>query len=136
MGAARARGWAGTQARAACRLPAWGGLRAFLTGWRQRCLRLCRRASAGARQLAGPLADTCPALPHRRPAPHCCPRSWEKDGAPVTSVVFERGSPVPSAKMLTFYRAQPFSIAAEYTPDSDIPSTADRSIGAPPACLL
>ncbi|KAL4452428.1 hypothetical protein ABPG75_008090 [Micractinium tetrahymenae] len=55
--------------------------------------------------------------------------SWEKDGAPVTSTVFERGSLVPSAKMLTFYRSEPFTIRAEYTPDSDIPSTADRSIG-------
>lgn len=63
-----------------------------------------------------------PALHHRR--------SWEKDGQAVTSVVFERGSLVPSAKMLTFYRSEPFSIRAEYTPDSDIPATADRSIGA------
>lgn len=55
--------------------------------------------------------------------------SWEKDGAAVTSVVFERGSLVPSAKMLTFYRSEAFTINAEYTPDSDIPSTADRSIG-------
>lgn len=47
----------------------------------------------------------------------------------MTSTVFERGSLVPSAKMLTFYRSEPFSIRAEYTPDSDIPSTADRSIG-------
>ena len=47
----------------------------------------------------------------------------------MTSTVFERGSLVPSAKMLTFYRAEPFTIKAEYTPDSDIPSTADRSIG-------
>ncbi len=58
-------------------------------------------------------------------------RSWEKDGQAVTSVVFERGSLVPSAKMLTFYRSEPFAIRAEYTPDSDIPATADRSIGAP-----
>ncbi|KAI7836745.1 hypothetical protein COHA_009383 [Chlorella ohadii] len=55
--------------------------------------------------------------------------SWEKEGQAVTSVVFERGSLVPSAKMLTFYRSEPFAIRAEYTPDSDIPATADRSIG-------
>lgn len=55
--------------------------------------------------------------------------SWEKDGEPVTSVVFERGSHVPSAKMLTFYRNEPFTLRAEYTPDSDIPSTMDRAIG-------
>lgn len=55
--------------------------------------------------------------------------SWEKDGETQTSVVFERGSHVPSAKMLTFYRAGAFEITAEYTPDSDIPPTADRKIG-------
>ena len=47
----------------------------------------------------------------------------------VTSTVFERGSLVPSAKMLTFYRSEGFTVKAEYTQDSDIPSTADRSIG-------
>lgn len=55
--------------------------------------------------------------------------SWDKDGEKVTSVVFERGSHVPSAKMLTFYRDAPFDITAEYTPDSDIPSTAASNIG-------
>ena len=30
--------------------------------------------------------------------------SWEKDGEPTTSVVFERNSPMPSVKLLTFYR--------------------------------
>lgn len=55
--------------------------------------------------------------------------SWEKEGETVTSVVFERGSHVPSAKMLTFYRSKPFELVAEYTPDSDIPSAAERHIG-------
>lgn len=55
--------------------------------------------------------------------------SWDREGEMVTSVVFERGSHVPSAKMLTFYRSEPFTLTAEYTPDSDIPSTAERAIG-------
>ena len=55
--------------------------------------------------------------------------SWDKDGETVTSTVFERGSHVPSAKMLTFYRSAPFELTAEYTPDSDIPSSATKHIG-------
>jgi len=55
--------------------------------------------------------------------------SWDKDGETVTSTVFERGSHVPSAKMLTFYRSEPFELTAEYTPDSDIPSPAEKHIG-------
>jgi len=30
--------------------------------------------------------------------------SWEKEGQPTTSVIFERNSPLPSVKLLTFYR--------------------------------
>lgn len=30
--------------------------------------------------------------------------SWDKDGEPTSSVLFERGGPIPSAKMLTFFR--------------------------------
>ena len=30
--------------------------------------------------------------------------TWEKDGAPTTSVVFEQNGPLPSTKSLTFYR--------------------------------
>ena len=30
--------------------------------------------------------------------------SWEKDGEPTTTVLFERNGPIPSAKMLTFFR--------------------------------
>lgn len=52
-----------------------------------------------------------------------------KDGGVETSCVFEKGAPVPSAKMLSFYRTESFEISAEYTEDSDIPSTADRAIG-------
>lgn len=55
--------------------------------------------------------------------------SWEKDGERVSNVVFNKGSHVPCAKMLTFYRSEPFDIEARYTEDSDIPATADRAIG-------
>ena len=30
--------------------------------------------------------------------------SWEKDGEPTTTVLFERNGPIPSTKLLTFYR--------------------------------
>ena len=30
--------------------------------------------------------------------------SWDKDGEPTSSVLFERNGPIPSAKMLTFFR--------------------------------
>lgn len=30
---------------------------------------------------------------------------WEKDGEHTTSVLFERMGPIPSAKMLTFFRS-------------------------------
>ncbi len=55
--------------------------------------------------------------------------SWEREGEAVTSVVFERGSSVPSAKMLTFFRAAPFEVEAAYTPESALPEGADRRIG-------
>jgi heat shock protein 4 len=55
--------------------------------------------------------------------------SWEKDGEKVSNVVFSKGSHVPCAKMLTFYRSETFDIEARYTDDSDIPATADRAIG-------
>ncbi len=30
--------------------------------------------------------------------------SWDKDGEQTTTVLFERNGPIPSAKMLTFFR--------------------------------
>ena len=30
--------------------------------------------------------------------------SWDKEGQPITSVIFDRNSPLPSVKLLTFYR--------------------------------
>ena len=33
--------------------------------------------------------------------------SWDKDGEPVSSVLFERNGPIPSTKVLTFRRCPP-----------------------------
>ncbi len=43
---------------------------------------------------------------------------------------------MPSAKMLTFYRTEPFSITAQYTDDSDIPATASKHIGGFPGLAV
>ncbi len=61
--------------------------------------------------------------------PYSVEFSWDKDGEVSTNVVFNKGSHVPCAKMLTFYRSKPFEIEAKYSDDSDIPSTAERMIG-------
>ena len=61
--------------------------------------------------------------------PYTVEFSWDKDGEVSTNVVFSKGSHVPCAKMLTFYRSEPFEIEAKYSDESDIPSTADRKIG-------
>ena len=61
--------------------------------------------------------------------PYTVEFSWDKEGDVSTNVVFSKGSHVPCAKMLTFYRSEPFEIEAKYSDDSDIPSTAERMIG-------
>ncbi|KAI8100756.1 hypothetical protein M9434_005147 [Picochlorum sp. BPE23] len=61
--------------------------------------------------------------------PYSIEFTWEKDGEKVSNVVFDKGTHVPCAKMLTFYRSEPFDIEAHYTDDSDIPQTADKSVG-------
>ncbi|KAK9827583.1 hypothetical protein WJX81_000587 [Elliptochloris bilobata] len=55
--------------------------------------------------------------------------TWEKDGEPTTTVLFERNGPIPSAKMLTFFRNQQFTLTAAYTEDSPLPEGFDRTIG-------
>ncbi len=37
---------------------------------------------------------------------------WEKDGKPAGQTLFERNSPFPAAKVITFLRAEPFTITA------------------------
>lgn len=37
---------------------------------------------------------------------------WEKDGKPTSQRLFERDTPIPAAKMLTFLRSTPFSVRA------------------------
>jgi heat shock protein 4 len=61
--------------------------------------------------------------------PYTVEFSWDKDGEKVSNVVFNKGSHVPCAKMLTFYRSEQFEIQGKYSDDSDIPSTAERIIG-------
>lgn len=65
--------------------------------------------------------------------------SWPKEGAagakknaPVeraSSVLFEKGTWLGSAKMLTFVRDAAIDVDAAYTEDSPLPSGADRSVG-------
>ncbi|KDD72172.1 heat shock protein 70 Hsp70, partial [Helicosporidium sp. ATCC 50920] len=59
--------------------------------------------------------------------PHAIRFSWDKDGERVVSDVFERGAAVPSAKMLTFYRSEPFEIECAYGPSQD-PAISDKHI--------
>ncbi|EIE18231.1 heat shock protein 70E [Coccomyxa subellipsoidea C-169] len=54
---------------------------------------------------------------------------WDKDGERITSVLFERNGPIPSAKMLTFFRNTAFTLTARYTDDSPVPEGFDRTIG-------
>lgn len=44
--------------------------------------------------------------------PYTVEFQWEKDGALQTQALFERNSPFPASKMLTFVRSKPFKIAA------------------------
>lgn len=55
--------------------------------------------------------------------------NWEKDGEATSQRLFEKGSAIPAAKMLTFLRSQPFSIAAAYAQDADVPVNSDSNIG-------
>ncbi|KAI8470334.1 MAG: heat shock protein Hsp70E [Monoraphidium minutum] len=56
--------------------------------------------------------------------------SWEKDGGEaVTQTLFERGSPFPATKSITFLRSAPFSIRLAYGPDAQLPEGAPRDIG-------
>ncbi|DBB16364.1 hypothetical protein WJX82_007687 [Trebouxia sp. C0006] len=55
--------------------------------------------------------------------------TWEKDGAPHTETLFKRAGPIPSTKMLTFFREQQFELQAKYSADSPIPQGFDQDIG-------
>ncbi len=67
-----------------------------------------------------PLPSTgcpCPAAQVREfevidAAPYAVEFRWDKDGEPASQLLFEKNSPFPSAKMLTFLRAAPFSVSA------------------------
>lgn len=55
--------------------------------------------------------------------------TWERDGASTTQVLFPRGNPLPSLKMLTFTRSQPFTVTAHYTDEADIPPSFSKALG-------
>lgn len=60
------------------------------------------------------------------------PAAGAKKNAPVeraASVLFEKGTLLGSAKMLTFVRDVAIDVDASYTDDSPLPSGADRSVG-------
>lgn len=57
------------------------------------------------------------ALSWKGPAPET---EGEEEASP-NSIVFVRGNPVPSTKMLTFYRSGTFSIDAFYAETNDLP---------------
>lgn len=58
--------------------------------------------------------------------------AWAKPdtGERTSTLLFERGGPVPSAKVLTFVRDAPFELTAAYAPDAHLPAGADRAIAA------
>jgi len=57
--------------------------------------------------------------------------TWKKEASDelVSSAVFPKGNTVPSIKMLTFLRNEPFSIGAEYGESANLPEGFDRQIG-------
>lgn len=56
---------------------------------------------------------------------------WDKDGRTVVTPVFPVGALVPSAKLLSFFRAEPFEIRARYaSADGLAGGEADRDIAA------
>jgi heat shock protein 4 len=55
--------------------------------------------------------------------------SWDRDGARTSSVLFEAGGPLPSAKILTFLRDEQFTVDAAYTDESELADGAPRGVG-------
>jgi heat shock 70kDa protein 4 len=60
-------------------------------------------------------------------APYPVALTWQKPGAapgepPVVQTLFERNSPFPSAKIVTFNRAEPFSVEAIYPEEAAAPA--------------
>jgi len=61
--------------------------------------------------------------------PYAINFTWDKDGAPVTQTVFERHSPFPATKAITFMRAEPFTVTASYATSEDLPASAPSTLG-------
>mmetsp|Transcript_35480 Transcript_35480/g.100452 ORF Transcript_35480/g.100452 Transcript_35480/m.100452 type:complete len:803 (+) Transcript_35480:247-2655(+) len=65
--------------------------------------------------------------------------TWEKEPGETTSTaVFKRGDTIPSTKMLTFYKAEPFAISADYDndgtanlPEGSLTHIGDFTVGPP-----
>ena len=60
--------------------------------------------------------------------PYAVAFSWEKDGEPTQSLVFERNSPYPATKLLTFFRSEPFRITASYPDDTLLPPRENKTV--------
>ena len=65
-------------------------------------------------------------------APYPVALTWRKPGSapeepPVVQTVFERNSPFPSAKIVTFNRAEPFSVEAVYPEEAAAPADGGSS---------
>eukprot|EP00898_Chlorokybus_atmophyticus_P007497 jgi/Chlat1/7749/Chrsp66S07221 len=65
--------------------------------------------------------------------PYSVSFTWTNSGdagnALSTTVVFPKGNPIPSTKMLTFYRNDPFTIEAHYTDPKELPEGVTARIG-------
>lgn len=59
--------------------------------------------------------------------------AWQKDAdipdEDTSLIVFNKGNVMPSTKILTFYRKQPFELEAKYTADADLPGSIEPFIG-------
>ena len=53
----------------------------------------------------------------------------EEVAAQPNQIVFTKNNPLPSSKLLTFYRSEPFTIDAFYADASELSSGADPRIG-------
>lgn len=62
------------------------------------------------------------------------PETEGEEEASPNSIVFVRGNPVPSTKMLTFYRSGTFSIDAFYAETNDLPVDTNPKISTFTVC--
>ena len=53
----------------------------------------------------------------------------DDSAAQPNQIVFSKNNPIPSSKLLTFYRNETFTIDAEYSDPSELPSGVPSKIG-------